>query len=60
MILINGQFFKKLRDFFGGPVVENSPATSRDMGSIPGLGTKIPRATGQLNLCVKTPEACLF
>ena len=51
---------KKLRDFFGGPVVENSPATSRDMGSIPGLGTKIPRATGQLNLCVKTPEACLF
>ena len=26
-----------LRDFLGGPVVENLPANAGDMGSIPGL-----------------------
>ena len=38
MILINGQFFKKLRDFFGGAVDGNLPASVGDIGSIPGLG----------------------
>ena len=41
-------------------MVENPPAIAGDMGSIPGLGTKIPHATGQLNLCVKTTEAHLL
>ena len=36
-------------DFLGGPVVKNPPSNEGDMGSIPGQGTKIPRAAGQLN-----------
>ena len=36
------------RDFPGGPVVGNLPSRVRDPGSIPGLGTKIPHAMGQL------------
>ena len=38
------------RDLPGGPVVKNPPASNvEDAGSIQGLGTKIPRATGQLS-----------
>ena len=33
-----------LWDFPGGPVVGTSPSTAGTTGSIPGLGTKIPRA----------------
>ena len=36
-------------DFPGGPVVKNPPSNAGDMGSIPGQGTKIPHATGQLS-----------
>ena len=36
------------RDFPGGPVVGNLPSRVRDPGAIPGLGTKIPHAMGQL------------
>ena len=43
-------------DFPGGSVVKNSPCKAGDMGSIPGWGTKIPHATGQLSLCVATIE----
>ena len=39
-----------LGDFPGGPVVKNPPSNAEDVGSIPGQGTKIPHATGQLNL----------
>ena len=35
-------------DFSGGPVVENPPSNAGDVGSIPGRGTKIPYAAGQL------------
>ena len=28
--------------FHGSPVVKNPPSNAGDMGSIPGLGTKIP------------------
>ena len=38
------------RDFSGGPVVQNLPWNAEDMGSIPGLGTKIPHGLGQLSL----------
>ena len=38
-----------LRDFPGGPVVKNPPYNARDMGSIPGWGTRIPHAAGQLS-----------
>ena len=37
------------RDFSGGPVVKNPPSSAGDVGSIPGWGTKIPHATGQLS-----------
>ena len=37
-----------IEDFPGGPVVENPPSNTGDVGSIPGLGPKIPHAVGQL------------
>ena len=40
---------KLSRDFPGGPVVKNPPANAGDMGSIPGLGIKIPPAVGKLS-----------
>ena len=39
------------RDFPGGPVVKNPPSSAGDAGSIPGQGTKIPHAAGQLSPC---------
>ena len=45
------------RYFAGGPVVKNLPANAGDMGSIPGLGTNITHAAGQLSLCATTTEA---
>ena len=47
---------KKKGDFPGGPVVKNLPANAGGTGSIPGLGTKIPHAMGQLNPCTTTTE----
>ena len=44
------------RDFPGGPVVENLPSNAGDTGSIPGQGTKIPHAAGQLSPCTATNE----
>ena len=38
------------KDFSGGLVVKNLPSKAADAGSIPGQGTKIPRAAGQLSL----------
>ena len=44
----------------GGPVVKNLPYNAGDAGSIPGQGTKIPRAAGQLIPCATTTElTCL-
>ena len=43
-------------DFPGGLVVKNLPCNARDMGSIPGLGTKIAHAVEQLNPRATTPE----
>ena len=36
-------------DFPGGPEVKNPPPNAGDVGSIPGWGTKIPHAEGQLS-----------
>ena len=44
------------RDLPGGPVVKNPPSNAGDAGSIPGRGTKIPHATGQLSLRASTRE----
>ena len=50
---------RKGRDFPGGPAVRNPPSNAGDSGSIPGRGTGIPRATGQLILRTTTTElAC--
>ena len=43
-------------DFPGGPVDKNLPAIAEDTGSIPGQGTKIPHAKGQLSLYATTTE----
>ena len=43
-------------DFPGGPEVKNPPSSAGDMGSIPGRGTKIPHATGQLSPRATTRE----
>ena len=44
------------RDFPGGSVVKNPPSSAGDAGSVPGQGTKIPHAAGQLSLCTTTTE----
>ena len=41
----------RLRDLADGPVVKNLPSNLGDAGSIPGQGTKIPHAAGQLSPC---------
>ena len=43
-------------DFPGGPVVKNPPSNAGDAGLIPGRGTKVPRATGQLSPRAATTE----
>ena len=40
-----------MRDFPGGPVVENPSANAGDVSSISGPGTKIPHAERQLSSC---------
>ena len=60
-------FLKQLKSIFyfyhwyfpGDSVVKNLPASAGYMGSIPGLGTKIPNATGQLSLWATTTEPVL-
>ena len=47
--LILGTQKSSLGDFFSGPVVKNPPSSAADVGSIPGWGTKIPHAVGQLS-----------
>ena len=37
-------------------MVKNQPSNAGDVGSIPGLETKIPHAAGQLSLCATTTE----
>ena len=45
-----------LSGFPGGPVVKNSPCNAGDTSSIPGWGTKVPRAVKQLSLSTATRE----
>ena len=40
--------------FPGAPLVKNSPSNARDLSSIPGQGSKIPHAMGQLSTCPTT------
>ena len=49
---------KDCRDFPGSPVVKNPPSSEGDVGSIPGWGTKIPHAAGQLSPTCHNNWAC--
>ena len=40
-------------------MVENLPSNSRDMGSIPGQGTKIPPAQEKLSHTIAEESACV-
>ena len=40
-----------LRDFSDDSVVKNMPSNAGNTGTIPGQGTKVPHAMGQLSLC---------
>ena len=44
-----GQGTGKLGHFPSGPVVKNTPSSAGHSGSVPGQGTKIPHAIGQLS-----------
>ena len=44
------------RDFPGGLVVKNPPSNAGDAGSIPGRGTKITHAVGQVSPHTTTTE----
>ena len=44
------------RDFLCGPVVKYLPSSAGDRGLIPGLGIKIPHASGQLSPHTATTE----
>ena len=44
------------RDFAGGPVVKHLHYNAGDTGLIPGQGTEMPHAAGQLSPCATTTE----
>ena len=46
-------------DFPGGPIVKNLPCNAGDVGSVPGQGTKIPLAPGQLSPQATTREKAM-
>ena len=41
-------------------MVRNPPSNAGDAGVIPGQGTKIPRAAGQLTLTLQLEKACVL
>ena len=47
---------KTFRNFPCCSVVKNRPSNAGNVGSIPGRGTKIPHALGQLSSCTTTRE----
>ena len=53
---ISGLLTMAKRDFPRGPVVKTPLGNTGDTGSIPGLGTKISHAMGQLTLLTATTE----
>ena len=46
----------KSGDFPGGPMVKNLPSNAKDMGSIPGQGTKILHTAWQISPHATTTE----
>ena len=58
--MVDAQKKMVVRNFPGGPVVENPPCNAGDVGSIPGWGTRIPHAAGQLSLRATAAEFAHF
>ena len=52
------QLNSKSRGVPGGPVVRSLLSNAGDVGSIPGEGTKVQHAAGQLNLHVSRKIFC--
>ena len=50
----------KIWDFPDGPVVKNLPSNAGDAGLIPGWGTKISHAEGQLTEAQALQEKILY
>ena len=48
----------KNRDFRGGPVVKNSPASAGDMGSVPGLGRSLMPQRNQARVSQLLKSVC--
>ena len=46
-----------LRDFPDGPVIKNAPCNTGETAPIPGLGTKLSHAEGQLSPRVTNRES---
>ena len=49
-----------LKDFPGGPVVNNRPSSAGDVGSIPGGGNKFPHAAGQLLSALRSKRSLRY
>ena len=55
MTPLSYNFKKKLKDFLGGAVVKNPPASAGDMGSSPGSG-RLLRVAEQLSPCCRATK----
>ena len=55
-LVADTEYKNMARDFPGGPVVKNPPPNAENTGLIPGRGTKIPHASGQLSPRAATTE----
>ena len=53
-----GQKRLRKRDFPGGQVVKTSPSNVGGLGSIPGLGAKIPHASWPKTQNIKQKQYC--
>ena len=55
--LIQIQNWRNRKNLGGNSLVKNPPSNAGGIDSIPGWGTKIPHAAGQLSLCSATRES---
>ena len=58
-VKLDKKFFLRMvfwESFPGGPVVKHPVLDAADLGSIPGMEMKIPRAMGQLRSCTTAGE----
>ena len=58
-IIISELLKSYIRNILGSSGVKNPPSNAGDMGSIPGQGTKILHATGQVSPQLESPWATM-